>query len=204
MYVAIDKSWDDENMTNDLQLLFVAYYGRPGDVGGIEFWQSKVKESAFSYAPRLGDNLTNAERPLYDRIVVDFGNSIESQRLYAGKSNQESASAVYQYCFGRNIEVDSVTGENYWVGKLERKEITLSQLAAEVALGAQGSDLMFISNRVKAANLFFNAIDTPAEQLGYAGENDANLARNWLLQFGTSAATSSLADQIMVSIVETI
>ena len=26
VYVAIDKSWDDENMTNDLQLLFVAWY----------------------------------------------------------------------------------------------------------------------------------------------------------------------------------
>jgi hypothetical protein len=187
-----------------MQLLYVAYYGRPGDVGGLQFWQSKIAESGFSYAPRAGDGLTGVERPLYDRLVVDFGNSVESQRLYAGKSAKESADTVYQYCFGRDAEIDPLTGENYWVGKLERNEITLSQLAAEVALGAQGSDLTFMNNRIEAANLFFNAMDTPAEQLGYSGPNDDALARNWLLQFGFTRATSAMADEIMETIVATI
>lgn len=190
--------------STSMQLLYVAYYGRPGDTGGLQFWQSKIAESGFSYAPRAGDGLTDIERPLYDRLVVDFGDSFESQRLYVGKSLAESANAVYQYCFGRDAEVDPITGENYWVGKLWRKEITLSQLAAEVALGSQGSDLTFFQNRIEAANLFFQAMDTPAEQLGYSTDNDNAIARDWLLQFGFGSATSSLADQIMTTIVATI
>ena len=184
-----------------MQLLYTAYYGRPGDVAGVKFWQSKIAESGFYYAPLMEDDLTDSERPLYDRIVVDFGDSSESQRLYMGKSFTESSNAVYQNCFGRDAELDPVTGENYWVGKLERSEISLSQLAAEVALGAQGSDLAFFSNRLGAANIFYRAMDTPVEQLGYSGDNDAVMARNWLLQFGAGSATSSMADQFMSMIV---
>ena len=184
-----------------MQLLYAAYYGRPGDVAGVKFWQSKISESGFSYAPLMEDDLTDSERPLYDRIVVDFGDSAESQRLYMGKSFKQSSNAVYQNCFGRDAELDPVTGENYWVGKLERSEISLSQLAAEVALGAQGSDLAFFSNRLGAANIFYRAMDTPAEQLAYSGVNAAVMARNWLLQFGASSATSSMADQFISMIV---
>lgn len=183
------------------QLLYVAYYGRPADSSGLVFWQQKISESGFSYAPRLGDALAAAETPLYNRIVVDFGNSEESRSLYSGKSAKQCADAVYNYCFGRNAEIDRVTGQNYWVAKLENKEITLSQLAAEVALGAQGQDLVFLTNKVASANQFFNAMDTDQEKLAYAGDAAGLLARNWLSLFGPTSASAFQADIAMASLV---
>ena len=190
--------------SNTMQLLYAAYYGRPGDAGGIQFWQAKIAESNFSYSPRAGDGLTELERPLYDRLVSDFGNSIESQRLYAGKSATASVDSVYNYCFGRKAEIDPITGQNYWVGKLERREVTLSQLAAEVALGAQGQDLTFLESRILSADLFYSSMDTFPEQAAYSTDATATLARNWLTQFGGTLATSVQAEQIVQTIVTSI
>lgn len=185
------------------QVLYVAYYGRPADVGGLSFWQSTIARTGFSYAPRNGDGLTDSEQPLYDRIVVDFGESVESQKLYAGKTAKQSADAVYEYCFGRPAEIDPVTGVNYWVNKLEKQEITLSQLAAEVALGAQGQDLSFIRNKIYSADLFITASDLPAEQAAFAGDADNLIARNWLSQFGPIAATPGQADALVDQLLAT-
>jgi len=184
------------------QLLYVAYYGRSADVEGLQFWKSKIAESGFSYSPRAGDGLTDQERPLYDRIVVDFGNSPESQQLYAGKSAKQSADVVYGYCFGRAAEIDPLTGFNYWVNKLEKNEISLSQLAAEVVLGAQERDLDYIRNKTISASIFYQAMDSSEEQLGYGGNADALLAREWLAQFGQSVATLQQANLILTQILD--
>ena len=186
-----------------VQLLYVAYYGRASDVGGSKFWQEKIRESGFSYSPRQGDGLSNQERPLYDRIVVDFGQSQESAFLYFGKSAKESANMVYNFCFDRDAEIDSVTGFNYWTEKLEKKEITLSQLAAEVALGARGVDLVHLSNKVESANRFYNALDSSGAQSGYSGARDSFIARDWLEGYGDMIATTNQADRVVNQIINT-
>lgn len=185
------------------QLLYVAYYGRPGDVGGLGFWKGKIQEGGFSYGPRAGDGLTDAERPVYQRIVDDFGQGPEYEQLFAGKDNTQKVDAIYRYCFGRNSEVDPVTGENYWVGKIDRNEITLAQMAVEVALGAQQGDLVFLNNRIQSASTFFQQLDTPQEQAAYAGAAAGTLALNWLQTFGPTAATTAQADDLIAQLVAT-
>jgi hypothetical protein len=123
--------------------------------------------------------------------------------LWLTLENLSNADAVYEYCFGRPAEIDPVTGVNYWVNKLEKQEITLSQLAAEVALGAQGQDLSFIRNKIYSADLFITASDLPAEQAAFAGDADNLIARNWLSQFGPIAATPGQADALVDQLLAT-
>lgn len=181
-------------------LLYVVYYGRPPDYSGLEFWTGKVDESGFSYSPRSGDVLTDSERPLYERIVDDFGRGAEYEALFRNTDNTQKVDKIYQYCFGRNSEIDPLLGENYWVGKLNRGEITLSQIAVEIALGAQGADLEFLSNRLKSASLFIEQQDTKSKRSAYSGSVAASIASGWLQSYGNETATVEAARAVNLQI----
>ncbi|MEX1324785.1 MAG: hypothetical protein AB1Z21_11445, partial [Synechococcaceae cyanobacterium] len=132
-----------------------------------------------------------------------FAQSSESQQIYAGKTAAESVDIVYNFSFGRKAEIDPITGINYWVDKLENNEITLPQLAIEVALGAAGEDLIYLTNKFESATLFYDAIDTPQEILGYSGAQDAFIARQWLGLFGNAVPTPGQVDAVLAQIVST-
>ncbi|MEI6029919.1 MAG: SdiA-regulated domain-containing protein [Synechococcaceae cyanobacterium ELA739] len=170
------------------QLMYVANFGAPADPTGLAFWNSKLASGGISYAPLLGDGLTGAEQPNYNRIVNDFGNSTESVKLFAGLSNKEKVDQVYRQLFNRSADVDPITGKNYWQTKLDKGDVTLSQLAIEVALGARGIDLVEVSNKIRSAESFTNAIDAPNELAAYAGDTARSFGRSYEQPFGLTAA----------------
>lgn len=172
-------------------LLYVACYGRPADVGGGEFWAGKLEAEGLSYSPRNGETLTQQEQLQFDRLIAAFANSDEATRLYGDLSNSQRVDQIYQHCFDRDAETDPLTGENYWLGKLNNGDIDFPELIAEVALGAQGSDLTHLTNKILSADRFTYAAGTTFPQLPYAGEQAAGIARTWLDQFERTAADAS-------------
>jgi hypothetical protein len=145
-----------------------------------------------SYAPRLGDGLTGSEFDAYNSIVNDFGNSTEAINLLAGLTNQQKVYQVYQFCFNRDAETDPITGVNYWVDQLDQGNVSLAQLAIEVALGAQANDIVVLSNKIRSADSFTDAIDTPAESSAFTGEAARLYGIEYLKSFGADAAGPSL------------
>ena len=99
---------------------------------------------------------------------------------------------VYQFCFNRNAEVDLIIGKNYWLDQLDRGNVSLPQLAVEVALGAQGEDIVIISNKICSAISFTDAIDTPPELAAFRGEQARLFGIGYLDGFGATAAGSEL------------
>lgn len=193
---------------DNVQLPYVCYYGRPADLPedlskaeGYNFWKPIFRDSGIDYSPRSGDVLTPDERVVYNRIVGDFGVGQEYQGLFAGKDLVQQVDAIYRYCFNRDSEIDPLLGVNYWVGELGKGNITLSQAALEVALGAQGADRDFLNNRLQSANVFFERLDTAAERRAYAGDVAGSLARSWLQGFGATVATADEADAVIAQIV---
>ncbi len=178
--------------TDLAQLIYVAYYGRPADPGGLSFWDGVLGSNGVSYAPRLGDGLTGAEFDIYNRIVNDFGNSTEATNLLAGLTSQQQVNQVYQFCFNRNAELDPITGKNYWLDQLDRGNVSLAQLAVEVALGAQAEDIVVFSNKISSAKSFTDAIDTPPELAAFRGEQARLFGISYLDGFGATAAGSEL------------
>ncbi|WP_167670969.1 DUF4214 domain-containing protein, partial [Allopusillimonas ginsengisoli] len=82
-----------------VQKIYIAYYGRPADPVGLNFWAGKLDAAA-------GD---------LSEIIDAFGNSAESTALFDGASNSAKITQIYQQLFNRAPEAD---GLNFYIDLL--------------------------------------------------------------------------------------
>jgi S-layer protein len=159
---------------NLVQKCYVAYYGRPADAAGLQFWTLKLDQA--------GGNL--------DAIIAQFGNSAESNALYTGSSTAK-VTAIYQLMFNR---APDSAGLAFYVGKLDAGQMTGASVALDIANGATGTDATTIANRVTVANAFTDALiaDSAASD-AYAGTTAAQTARSFLSTITTTATTSGIS-----------
>lgn len=113
-----------------VQALYVAYYGRPADQEGQEYW-----------ADRLDAEGEGA-------IINAFGNSEEYAALAEGQGNATLINAIYQQAFGRGADPEGLA---YYAGVLERGEKTLAEIATTIINAAGGQDRQVLNARVEAA-----------------------------------------------------
>ncbi len=118
-----------------VQTMYVAYYGRPGDAGGIDFWANQLAG--------LGGNLS--------AIIDSFGNSEEFTTRFSSLATQELVNNIYQQLLGRDADAGGLA---FFVGQLEAGAITLASVALDVANGAQNEDIDTLANKLSAANEF--------------------------------------------------
>lgn len=161
--------------TTPIQKLYVAYFSRPADAGGLEWWEGIV-------AGANGDT---------SMISAEFSGSNEYKQTFAGKSNKEIVETVYVNLFGREGERDGV---NWWADALDKGLMTIDVAVTEIAKGAQNDDLKAFNNKVAAATAFTNALDTHPERAAYNG-NEASAAAKAFIKTVTNDA--SLAAAIM-------
>jgi cyclophilin family peptidyl-prolyl cis-trans isomerase len=131
-----------------VQTMYVAYYGRPGDEGGMDFWANKLAE--------VNGNL--------DAIIDAFGNSEEFQERFGDLGNEELVNNIFLQLLGRDADE---AGLAWYVGKLEAGDFTLASIALNVADGPQGDDIAVIANKLAVANEFTQAY--VAENVSYGG-----------------------------------
>ena len=157
--------------TAQIQNAYVAFFNRPADVAGLNYWTN--------YNGSISD-LFNA-----------FAGSQEYKSLFTGQNSTQIVNTVYQNLFGRSPDVD---GLNYWVGQLDSGKVTVANIANAVNSGAQGTDKSIIDNKVAAATSFTTALDTTAEIVGYAQASSATLSqvKTWLSTV-TDQASSVIA-----------
>jgi len=135
--------------------LYLAFFGRAPDVGGLEYWQEQLLEKGRDFAT----------------ISKDFAWSAEAQALYPiGGGNRSFVQTVYLNSFGRQPDAG---GWDYWTGRLNGLGVTdLSDRGAfvgEVILGAYApssgaEDRALLINRHEAAMYYVNKLAViPAE-----------------------------------------
>jgi len=113
-------------------------------------------------------------------MLTEFSKSAEYLSDYAGLSNQWIISKVYQNLFGRLPELE---GLNYWSQQMEAGWITIANVAYEILGGARNEDKTIIENKVKAANMFTNGLNTPVKVEAYNNAGPMglpNAAKTWL------------------------
>jgi hypothetical protein len=129
-----------------VQKQYVAFYGRPGDPGGVQFWGTRL------------DQLNNLAA-----IQQQFGNSEEfRERIVPGDATttqqltlQQKANLInnlYRNMFGRYVEGeadDPTTGLGYWTSELNKTSASLIDISTRIADGATGADRTVLNNRVK-------------------------------------------------------
>jgi hypothetical protein len=156
-----------------VQELYVAYFGRPADVAGLDYWTNVVEAQGGS---------TTA-------VSASFATQPEYIVAFFGKTNAQVVDQIYLNMFGRGTS--TTDGRAYWVDLLNKGTVGISTIVAEVANGAQGSDGVAVENKIEAATAFTNALDTEAEQAGYNGPDALAAAKSWIASITTDATLTA-------------
>lgn len=143
-----------------LQKIYVAYYQRPADPGGLLWWAERLKEAN-------GDVST---------IMEAFATSPESRALYGTIDNTTIAdvvSGIYMALLNRPA---SEGEKGYWVGLFKEGKVTAAAIALIMVNGAQNEDLVTMNNKVAAANLFTRVIDPELDGANFKYDYSGGLA----------------------------
>lgn len=155
-----------------VQQLYVAYFNRPADTAGLDYWT----------------NVVAAQKGSTAAVSAAFAAEAEYKTAYANMTNAQVVNQVYQNLFGRPAET---AGQTYWADLLDRKVITIDKVVAEIAKGAQTTDAEAYENKVAGAAAFTAALDTAAEQNGYKGAAANSQAKAFISSITTDATLSA-------------
>ena len=128
-----------------VQKIYIGYYQRPADPGGLIYWAGRLDSSGSSLA----------------EIIEEFANSPESQALY-GAINSTSIGNVleeiYQSLLGRPADAG---GKDYYVAGFNTGRFTAATIMLNLidGIGPTGVDRTTFDNKLAAANLFTRTID---------------------------------------------
>lgn len=147
--------------TKPIQQLYIAYFSRPADAAGLEWWEGVVADAG-------GDT---------SMISAQFAASNEYKTTFAGKNHTQIVQTVYSNLFGR---VGEPAGVEWWANALDRGDVTIDKVVTEIARGALGTDLEAYDNKVEAATAFTNALDTMPERAAYNGDEALAAARDFV------------------------
>lgn len=142
--------------------MYVAYYGRPADPGGLAYWSERIGIAGGSL----------------DSIIDEFGNSAEANTLYKSLGTEGAVTALYNRLFGRAPDAD---GLSFYVNNINDGTYSLVTVAANIFYGAsaESEDGKGLNNKVTLAKAFTQELQLdPARTGWYSGEVAAGIARD--------------------------
>ncbi len=130
------------NLTaQELQTIYVSFFGRPADGQGFAYWLNQ--EAADAIAAITGSN--------------------ESTAIYGNlKTTAERVNQIYNFLLAR--EADPI-GLVYWAEKIDTENVPLAQIALEItnaAMGNNNGDQLTIRNKLNAAQQVTDALTNNA------------------------------------------
>lgn len=164
----------------EVQKLYVAYFGRPGDPNGIEHWTDALDANAITLAD----------------VSDSFAASQEYRDTYAGLDNRTIVNDVYENLFGRAADE---SGLNYWTGLMDRGVISIDDVVRDVSEAAVGADSTAFNGKVAAASMFTLRLDEPNEVAAYQGDAAKQISMDFL---ATVKDLDSAADALKPEVVD--
>jgi len=125
--------------TDQVQKVYIAYYGRAADPVGLAYWAAKVET----------DGLAG--------IMASFGASAEATTLYGGLTNTAMVNALYKQSFGRDADF---AGLMHYAGELTAGTMTAATIAQNIFDGATGTDATILTNKLIVAKAYTASINT--------------------------------------------
>lgn len=165
-----------ERYADTVHHLYVAYFGRPAETGGMVWWDRQLVLTQAPAEP--GALLARYRSSAQVRTIVDaFANSAESHHLYPGTSAQY-IEGVYRNLFNRSPDE---AGLAWWRKALDGGAITRSEAALLILLGAQNDDVLCVRNKIAVAHAFYRILNERAHYvLSYTGERNTELVRRMM------------------------
>ena len=131
-----------------VQGIYVALFGRPADPAGL---------AHFNEATQNGSDLT---------AIGDLTATAEYQKRFAGQTDSEVISSIFQGLFERDPEA---AGLSFYLGGLADGSMTINSIAVDILNGAQGLDLAIAAANIEAADQFTFWLTSGKEHNAYAG-----------------------------------
>jgi hypothetical protein len=168
--------------TDAVQAMYVAYFGRPADPGGLEYFANQL---ASANAPVRAADISAALTPgsKFLPILNVFADSQESTEMYAG-DNSLFLDAVYQNLLNR---APDQAGKAYWTKLLNAGAMTRSTAAMQIMAGAQGTDALIIANKISFAKSFTSALADARTRAAYDGMLANAVVRSKMAQVDVAA-----------------
>ena len=125
-----------------VQEMYVAYYGRPGDPSGVDFWAGELQSQ--------DGNLT--------AIIDAFGTSVEYDDRFGSLEDEELINNIFQQLFGRDADPE---GLGFYVGELQSGRATLASIALNISDGVQQGtdDATIVANKLELAAYFTESVE---------------------------------------------
>tara|TARA_Y100001968_G_scaffold300640_1_gene312223 strand:+ start:29401 stop:30774 length:1374 start_codon:yes stop_codon:yes gene_type:complete len=134
--------------SKDLQKLYIAFFCRPGDPSGMNYWLSHSSKS-------LTLHQISYELSLQDEYI---------SHAALDKSIEAQISQIYLNLFSRKVDFDSL---NFWLSEIKKKKYLISdivyyllwdtdQFISEVQI--LNKDIQILENKIYAAELFTQKI----------------------------------------------
>ncbi|WP_312223889.1 beta strand repeat-containing protein [Rhizobium rhizoryzae] len=155
-----------------IQGVYVALFGRPADPTGLAY---------FNGVTNNGANLN---------AIGNLASTSEYQARFAGQSNTQIITTIYQSLFNRAPEA---AGLNFFVDALNKGTLSINNIAIAILDGAQGSDKTLVDKKIAAADLFTKELDTPVEVGNYTGLTAASKGVAYLSAVTATSATPTAA-----------
>lgn len=111
---------------------YLAYYGRPADVGGLGYWSERLAAA--------GGDLAD--------IIQAFGESEEFANRFGGLDAAALIVNLYRQLFGRDPDTDGLA---FYLDELENGRLTLQSIALDLLNGAQALDAAIVAARREVA-----------------------------------------------------
>jgi Ca2+-binding RTX toxin-like protein len=163
---------------NETQLLYILYFGRPGEPAGLSFWST-------------GAGLA---LPL-NQVADEFAKTDEFKALAAIPDVSVSINSFYRNLFGANADPGGLL---FWTNAVNTNVLTLQQVGLEIAKAAlalpDGSARkVSIQAKVEAANRWSNSVAlSPISQQQYGGTLANTFGVDFLVPVTTIATIPSL------------
>ena len=133
-----------------VQQMYVAYYGRPGDPGGVDYWAERLEAEGGNWI----SDLVNA-----------FGTSTEYTDRFGSLSADALIDNLYQQLFNRGPDpvglsfyIDLLNGTNQSGLNPSLRQSTLAEIALDISNGVQGQDVITLDNKLYVAEYFTESI----------------------------------------------
>tara|TARA_Y100001968_G_scaffold310697_1_gene331899 strand:- start:1576 stop:2949 length:1374 start_codon:yes stop_codon:yes gene_type:complete len=134
--------------SNELQKLYIAYFGRPGDPSGINYWLS------------CGNDLLTIKDVSNELSIQD-----EYKKIFENKSFEYKINKLYLNLFNRKADFD---GLNYWMEMVNNQEYQISDIVYNLLyienknysnnIEQYQQDMNVLNNKIFAAEIFTNQI----------------------------------------------
>ncbi|GAB2862873.1 hypothetical protein GCM10027277_34340 [Pseudoduganella ginsengisoli] len=177
-----------------MQKVYIAYYGRPADPGGLAFWAVAL------FRGNAPTTLTDLEaaystNAAVKEVVDSFANSAESASLYGGKPTRDFVTAVYRNAFNREPDI---AGRDWWAAQIDSGALTRGKAALSIMAGAQNSDIEAVNRKTIVAGNFTTLMDTSAEYNAFLkpGGTGPARARTMLSSVGATTDTTGFLQTV--------